>query len=343
MKKTLIIILVIALLGIGIGYFIYESGSYVAKVGDEKIKNHEYMFFLLAQKITTESEAGATSEQGKKQLWENAVEGEDPIVVVINQALENAKEFKIQLIKAEEAKFKLSEQEKKDIQEYLDNMLKNESNIAYVKNDLGLTLAQFKDIVWKSERAGSFAYYLMDQNSDAYPVTDEEAKAFYDENKSYIDEVTVRHLLVLTEGLTEEQKNEKKIFATGLLDKINNGEDMSALVIQHSEDTNSKESEGLYSYTYNDELFEKEVTDWAFSAETGETGIVETQDGIYVLRLENKKGFEDKKAQITSTLKSQKLNEFYYGQLEEWKNNPEYNLVKNENVLNKLTERVFSK
>ena len=343
MKKILVIIIVIALLGLGIGYFIYESGSYVAKVGNEKIENHEYMFFLLAQKITTESEAGATTDQEKEQLWENPVEGEDSIVVVINQALENAKEFKIQLIKAKQAKFKLSEQERKDIQAYLDNMLKNESNVAYVKNDLGLTLAQFKDIVWKSELAGSYAYYLMEQNSDAYPVTDEEAKAFYEENKSYIDEVTVRHLLILTDGLTEEQKNEKKIFADGLLTRIKDGEDMTALVREHSEDTDSKESDGLYSYTYSDELFEKEVADWAFGAELGDAGVVETQYGIYVLRLENKKGFEDKKAQITSTLKSQKLNEFYYGQLEEWKNNPEYNLIKNENVLNKLAESVFSK
>ncbi len=342
MKKTTVIILIISVFVLLAGYFIYASFSYVAKVGSAKIENHEYIFFLIAQKINTESEAGAIDEYRKKELWKNPADGEDPISVVMNQALENAKEFKIQLIKANEAKFKLSEQERKDIRAYLDDTLKNQSNIAYVKNDLGLTLTQFKDIVWKSELAGSFAYDLMEKNSDNFPVTDDEAKAFYDENKAYIDEVALRRLIIPTEGLTEEQINEKKKLAEDLLSKIKSGEDMIALIKEHSEDT-CYVDEGLYTFTYDEDIFEIEVKDWAFSVEPGESGIVQVQSGIYVLRLENKKGFEDKKAQIISSLKSEKLNVFYYKQLEEWKNDPEFNLIKNENVLNRITNKVFSK
>ena len=59
MKKTTVIILIISVFVLLAGYFIYASFSYVAKVGSAKIENHEYIFFLIAQKINTESDAGA--------------------------------------------------------------------------------------------------------------------------------------------------------------------------------------------------------------------------------------------------------------------------------------------
>ena len=37
---------------------------------------------------------------------------EDPVAIVMNQAFENAKEFKVQPIKADQAKFKLTDSEK---------------------------------------------------------------------------------------------------------------------------------------------------------------------------------------------------------------------------------------
>lgn len=340
MKKVIILVVIlIVVIGSVAGYLYSASMSYVAKVGRERIENHEYIFFLNAQKITTETEAGIKDEQGKKELWENPVDGEDPVTVVVNQALENAKELKIQLIKAKEAKFELSDQEKKELQAYLDSMLQNVDNVNYVKNDLGLTLAQFRDIVWKSELAGSFAYDYMEKNSGEISITDDEIKNFYEENKNTIDEVIVRYLFISAQPT--EKAGEKKELAENLLDRIKSGEDMPSLIKEFSEDTDSKENEGVFSFTREDELYEQEVRDWAFSVKTGELGIVETQSGYYIIRLEYKKGFEEHRENIISSLKYQKMNEFYYKQLEEWKNDPEYNLVKNEKILKKITEKIF--
>lgn len=90
---------------------------------------------------------------------------------------------------------------------------------------------------------------------------------------------------------------------------------------------------------YSLDKFDEYVTKWR--AQGGELGVVETQSGYYVIRLEDKKEFEDYREQIISRLRSQKLSEFYYKQLEEWKNDTEYNLVKNEKVLKKITEKIF--
>lgn len=346
MKKMLAVLLAVILIAAVAGYFIWESNSYVAKVGNWKIKNHEYTFFLRAQKRTAESKAGANNEAAVRELWKTPVDGEDPVTIVMNQALENAKEFKIQLIKAEKDKFKLSDAERREVLNYLNNTLKNPDNVDYVKNTLGLTVAQFKDMMLKNELVGSYSYSYMQKNRDAVSVSDEEVKNYYYENRESIDDYTVRHLLLRTdiEGLTVEQKREKKSLAEDLLKKIQNGEDMAALVKEYSEDTGSKDSGGVYTFTEAEAIekrFAQEFTDWTLNAETGDLEIVQTKLGYHIMRLEGKQTLEEKMEQVRSTLKAQKLNEYYYSQVAEWSKDPAYNLEKNEKVLNRVTKKNF--
>lgn len=348
MKKILAIILAVIVISSGIGYFIWESQSYVAKVGNQKIKNHEYTFFLRAQKITTETEAGATDVQEVEQLWETPVEGEDPKIIIMNQALENAKEFKVQLIKAEQEKFKLSDKEKKEILAYLDTSLQNNDNVNYVKNDLGLTLPQFRDMMLKSELVSRYAYDFMQKNRETLSVTDEEAKAHYEQNKDAIDEVTVSHLLIATnqEGLTEAQKLDKKKLADDLLKRIGQGEDIASLVREHSDDAISQDSGGIYTFTYvqmADQQYSQVFGDWAFNVDIGELEMIESEYGYHIVKLEGIKTYEDKKELVKSAIKAQKLNEYYYNQVQLWNKDPAFNLIKNDKVLNEINRRSFSK
>lgn len=346
MKKVLAVILAVVLIAAAAGFIIWESNSYVAKVGNWKIKNYEYTFFLRAQKRTAESKAGANNESAVRQLWKTPVDGEDPVAIVMNQALENAKEFKIQIIKAEQDKFKLSDKERKEILDYLNNTMKNPANVSYVKNDLGLTVAQFKDMMLKSELVGSYSYSYMQKNRDAVSVSDEEVEEYYKENRESIDDVTVRHLLLRTdiEGMTVEQKREKKALAEELMKRIENGEDMAALVKEYSEDPGSKDSGGVYTFTEAEAIennFAQEFADWSFNSEVGDLAIVQTKLGYHIMRLEEKQGLEEKMEQIRSTLKAQKLNNFYNNQVKEWSKDPAFNLEKNERVLNRITKKNF--
>ncbi len=346
MKKILAVILAVIFIAAAAGYFIWESRSYVAKVGKWKIKDYEYTFFLRAQKRTTESKAGANNDAAVRELWKTPVDGEDPVAIVMNQALENAKEFKIQLIKAEQEKFRLSEKERREVMDYLNNTLKNPDNVNYVKNDLGLTVAQFRDMMLKSELVGSYSYSYMQKNRDAVSVSDEEVKTYYDENRESIDDVTVRHLLLRTdiEGLTVEQKREKKELAENLKKRIENGEDMAALVKEYSEDTGSKDSGGVYTFTETEAIekgFAQEFADWSLNAEIGDLEIVQTKFGYHIMRLEGKQALAEKMEQIRSTLKAEKLSEYYNSQVKEWSKDPAFNLEKNEKVLNRITKKNF--
>ncbi|WP_252891085.1 hypothetical protein [Thermoclostridium stercorarium] len=72
-------------------------------------------------------------------------------------------------------------------------------------------------------------------------------------------------------------------------------------------------------------------------------GIVQTETGYYVIRLENRSDFEDKKELARSELKAKKLNEYYQNQVKDWLNDPYFNLIKNEKTLNSVTRKVFEK
>lgn len=344
MKKWMLIVLIAVVIAAGVLCYIWDSESYVAKVGGQKIKKYEYVFFLSTQKRVTESEAGVTDEEGKRELWETPVDGEDPVVIVMNQALENAKEFKVQLIKAREAKFKLTDEERKEINQYLKNWLQNEENRNYVINDLGITIPQFKDIMVKSRIVSRFADDFMQKYRDEVTVTDEEAEEYYYENRKNLDDVTVTYILIsVSDNMNDEQREEKRKLSEELLERIEHGENVTALVEEYSDDPDAEENDGLYTFKYSSETVPQEVRDWAFSADTGDTGILQTRAGYYIVRLESRSTFEDKKELARSELKTGKLNEYYQNQVKEWVNDPDFNLVKNEKTLNRITKKVFEK
>jgi len=203
-KRILVIIFAVIVIGALIGYFIWESGSYVAKVGDRKILNHEYTFFLRTQKKTAEAEAGAYSEKEIRELWENPAGGEDPVAIIMNRALENAKEFKIQLIMAERENFKLSENELGQIRQYLDNLLDDREYANFLKNDLGLNPAQYKDMMIKSKLVEKYIdNYLKTNNVEMQQYNEKLAEWKNDpvfnlvKNERVLQKVTNKSMILL--------------------------------------------------------------------------------------------------------------------------------------------------
>ncbi|NLG88640.1 MAG: hypothetical protein GX494_05400 [Clostridiaceae bacterium] len=166
-KKVSIILFAVIAIGALAGYYIWESGSYVAKVGDHKILNHEYTFFLRTQKKNAEAEAGAYSEKEIRELWENPAGGEDPVAIIMNRALENAKEFKIQLILAERENFKLTDSELNEIRQSIDSLLDDKESAKLLLSDLGLNPRQYKDMIIKRKLVEKYVdNYLRTHNAE---------------------------------------------------------------------------------------------------------------------------------------------------------------------------------
>ncbi|MDD3874921.1 MAG: peptidylprolyl isomerase, partial [Methanosarcina sp.] len=136
-------------------------------------------------------------------------------------------------------------------------------------------------------------------------ITDEEVKAYFDENQDQfkIDEVTAKHILVEEEELAEE-----------ILVKLKDGADFGEMAAQYGTDSTAQNGGDLGTFGRNsmDPDFEKA----AFALNPGElSDVVKTQFGYHIIYLTDKKQgmetFENVKDTILAKLENEVLSQAY--------------------------------
>lgn len=165
------------------------------------------------------------------------------------------------------------------------------------------------------------AQLYMAEKVNATAVDETELVPFYEENKVNYDYNVVSHILVLCEEDAEEDVlKAKEKAAQDILEKVNAGEDFSDLAKEFSEDTGSKDSGGIIQVQQNGRMV-PEFEEWAFSNEVGDTGIVRTDFGFHIMKMNViYDSLEVQKENITYAFQSQK----YQLLLDEKLNNGEY-------------------
>ena len=80
-------------------------------------------------------------------------------------------------------------------------------------------------------------------------VSEEDIRNYYEENKEQysLETASVRHILFMTQGKSEEEKIEVKQLTEDVLKRARAGEDFIKLASEYSEDPGSKNSGGLYA------------------------------------------------------------------------------------------------
>lgn len=127
-------------------------------------------------------------------------------------------------------------------------------------------------------------------------LSDEEARKFYEENPARFEQperVRASHILLSTrdpntgEELSAEQKAAKRKFAEELLKRARNGEDFAKLAKEYSEDPNSRDRGGEYTFPRGVMVAEFEAA--AFSLNTNQiSDIVTTSYGYHIIKLHEK-------------------------------------------------------
>jgi parvulin-like peptidyl-prolyl isomerase len=154
-------------------------------------------------------------------------------------------------------------------------------------------------------------------------VTDDEVNSLYSAEKS----ASVRHILLLTQGKSEEEKPAIRKKMETILSRAKAGEDFAALAKEYTEDPGSKENGGLYE-NFGRGTMVKPFEDAAFSVPVGEiSDIVETEYGYHILKVEDRKKetrpLDDVRAELSAQIKNVKLNEkflVYMNDLRQQKN-----------------------
>jgi len=119
--------------------------------------------------------------------------------------------------------------------------------------------------------------------SDA--VTDNEIEDYYKIDKT----ASVRHILFLTRGKSEEEKARIKNTAQKVLKMAKSGINFESLVKKYSEDPGSKQNGGLYKDFKRGEMV-KPFEDAAFNLPVGSiSDLVETQFGYHIIKIVDRK------------------------------------------------------
>ncbi len=170
--------------------------------------------------------------------------------------------------------------------------------------------------------------YFEDKVFAAIKIGDEDLRKAYAEDKT----ATVRHILLLTQGKTDDQKKEIRTRMEGLLERVKKGEDFAALAAEMSEDTGSKDKGGLIEDFPRGQMV-KPFEDASFTVPVGQiSDIVETAYGYHIVKVESRKKetapFDEVKAQLTESLKGQRQQAAYEKLLADLKAEAKFKEVK---------------
>lgn len=333
-NKIYIIAAIVVVIALAItGIVVYNnSNNYVASVAGEKITKTEYNFFLGLAKYQLGSTLGITD-------WNSKVGNDRAEDLAKNMALDNAREFKIELIQAKQSNISMSSDDEKMINTYFDSMIEQYGGRTkadeQVKAQLGIDMAQYKKIY----RNVQLTYKFRDEEQKKIQPTDDEIKKFYDANKDNVDNITVRHILFSivdaeNNPLSEDKQKEAEKKANDILARVKAGEDMKALAKEFSEDPGVSQNEGQYIFTKAESAnYAKEFQEWSWAHNIGEAGIAKTDFGFHVIKVEDKKTSFD---ELKDIAKNGAIADGYTQKLETWKKDPQYNAVKNQKVFDSI-------
>ena len=331
-------------------YFLIDSGSYVATVDGNRISKTEYQFFLSRQQTATEQQEGiyGKSDAEKEAFWLKTADGQNPWETVKSRALDSAKDYMIQIIKAQEIGLKVDSKIKSEVAGLMNSTksslgLQNEKQfVNYVKKVFKITPGQLSKISENLMLIDEFKEAYLDKEYKPAQLTDEDVQAFYDQDTKSFDSVDIRyiHLSKLDDNgakLSEDQVQAKKEKAEEALNKIRQGADLDQVITGYTEekvDPESTKPVGSETVTY---FTGSELMDWIFENKPGAAGMVETDQEIFVVKILSRTSFEDVKPTVRTTMENEAKESFYNEALGKWNMEAKYNIIKNDRIYDSIS------
>jgi parvulin-like peptidyl-prolyl isomerase len=123
--------------------------------------------------------------------------------------------------------------------------------------------------------------------SETGQVTDADIQDFYDDNPEYFDQgqqVAARHIIILTQGMSEEEISEARERIESIREELLAGGDFAELAREHSEDGSASQGGDLGMFGRGQMVPEFEQA--AFTLDEGEiSDVVETQFGFHIIQV----------------------------------------------------------
>ena len=197
---------------------------------------------------------------------------------------------------------------KKTAQNQIDSLKSQYEGAGYKWEDVLKQYGYESEDVLVDEMTLSVEKQTVAKNYLASKITDEELNKYYEEN--VFGKYTAKHILITSSS--EDAEEAAKAKAQEVIDKLNNGANWKDLVAEYSEDTGSKENEGLIeNFTKGDMVDEfwnatVALKDGEYTKEP-----VKSSYGYHViLRVSyaEKKALKDMKDELVTKMVEEKLN-----------------------------------
>ena len=182
---------------------------------------------------------------------------------------------------------------------FLEQLKLQQVDLAFVREDTRKNMLIMKYI-------DEVALKNVDQN-----VTDKEVEDYYNANKEQYSQetATVRHILFLTQGKSDEEVDSIKTLAKNVDKRAKAGEDFVSLVSAYSEDPGSNTTGGLYEDFPRGRMVQS-FEDASFTLPVGSiSDLVETPYGYHIIKVEDRKAgktLADVRDEVVTALKEQK-------------------------------------
>jgi parvulin-like peptidyl-prolyl isomerase len=173
--------------------------------------------------------------------------------------------------------------------------------------------------------------YLEKVISEEVPVDLEELQNRYKRLIQKDRTASVRHVLMVTKGKSDAEKQQVYKKMKKILARAKKGEDFAQLAKTYSEDPGSKDNGGLYE-DFERGAMVKSFEDAAFTVPIGEVSdIVETEYGYHILKIVNRKGetrsFDEMKAELQQQVIKEKEREIIGSQIAKLKEETNYQKI----------------
>jgi len=235
---------------------------------------------------------------------------------VIDDNVTRLTERKLLLAAAKKAKSSASQQEIDNILNFQYERSGGEEKFLQILEENGIDLEFVKESIQKDLQIQN---YLDGYFASNITVSEEEVEKVYNEDKT----ASVRHILLLTQEKSEDEKAEILKKMEGILARAKKGEDFAELAKDFSEDPGSKDNGGLYENFGRGQMVPP-FEEAAFSVPVGEiSDIVETSFGYHVIKVMDRKketrSLDEVRSAIESQLRQPKQNDVYQDLLNQLK------------------------
>ncbi len=310
MKKVMLALVVLALVFNGCGAkkgVVLEKGTPLYDLAKEVAKNYPVMDPDVNKALVSCKYFEITPGTFFTELQRNMGKNMDQLKTLEKQRLEDFFKNNIERLGERQLYLEVAKAEGITVPAAeLDSTLakiykQNGGQEAFAKRigEQGITLEVVRQDV---EREMTLRKFFDKKNADV-KVTEEDLANAYNEDKT----ASVRHILLMTQGMSDSAKAVQRTKMQGILDRAKAGEDFAKLATQYTEDPGSKSNGGLYENFGKGQMV-KPFEDAAFSVPIGQlSDIVETQYGFHILQVVDRKKETRPLEQVKGELEQQLL------------------------------------